>query len=98
VASACRPLGHPPIEELLIDLSVFPDGWTGDVDGPSPIAQAPLGGTKPVKSTEVFFYIYGNGIYFVNFSAGMVPNYMSYDDFEDVLQAIDEKMAGYADK
>jgi hypothetical protein len=51
-----------------------------------------------VKSTEVFFYIYGNGIYFVNFSAGMVPNYMSYDDFEDVLQAIDEKMEGDADK
>jgi hypothetical protein len=61
--SSCRPIGHPPIEELLIDLSAFPEGWSVSADGPSPIARAPLGGTKSVDSTELFFYVTGGGAY-----------------------------------
>ncbi len=61
--SACRALGHPSIEDLLIDLSAFPKGWSEDMDGPDPIDRAPLGGTKSVESIEIFFYVYGSGAY-----------------------------------
>ena len=171
LVSACRPLSHPPIKDLLIDLSAFPDGWSGDTNGPGPMARAPLWGKKSVESIEIFFYVYGSGAYegiqrfldtqsaaeefsrqlgivfietefdtpwvipdelnfesfsasrsyyacsqsegipwqecayiaqygtyFVHFNTGMVPGYMSLDDFERVLQAIDDKMAKYADK
>lgn len=60
---SCRPIGYPPIEGLLIDLSAFPEGWSVGADGPSPIAQAPLGGTKSVESIELSFYAHGGGAF-----------------------------------
>jgi hypothetical protein len=57
----CRSCGYPPIEDLLIDESAFPPGWSTSSDGPKPIARAPLGGTKSVESIELDFYAYGGG-------------------------------------
>ncbi len=51
------------IDSLLINLSVFPDGWSVSTDGPSPIADAPLGGTQYIKSSELFFYVHGGHAY-----------------------------------
>jgi len=57
--AACRSTGYPPIEDLLIDESVFPSGWSTNSDGPKLIARAPLGGTKSVESVEESFYAHG---------------------------------------
>jgi hypothetical protein len=57
----CRSCGYPPIEDLLIDESAFPPGWSASTSGPKPIARAPLGGTESVESIELFFYAYGGG-------------------------------------
>lgn len=171
--------GHPPrrdfrIEELLIDESVFPEGWKVDPAGPSAPAKAPLGGLKSIERTSLHFYIWGvsgeqiwSGVageqihrfwsvndaveeferqmglafavgkydtpwvvpaelpyqssaadrvffacsvhgsipmcrmigqydeYFVIFNTHMSPDFMTYEDLERVLQAIDERMAHY---
>ncbi len=58
---ACRSCGYPPIEDLLIDESAFPPGWSASTNGPKPIPKAPLGGTKSVESIQLSFYAYGGG-------------------------------------
>jgi len=52
---ACQPQ-YPPIEELLIDISVFPEGWIEDVEGPGPDPSAPWGGIRSVERTTLFFH------------------------------------------
>jgi hypothetical protein len=52
---ACNMLDDQPIEHLLIDVTDFPDNWTVDTDSPRSIPSAPLGGTKSIKSIEVYF-------------------------------------------
>lgn len=61
VLLACQLRGYPPIEDLLVDASAFPPGWSVSTGGPRPIARAPLGGTKSVESVEMSFYAYGGG-------------------------------------
>jgi len=63
LVSVCRPPGYPPIEELLIDASVLPEGWSASEAGPHPISRAPLGGTKSVESIEFVFYAYGGSAF-----------------------------------
>jgi len=58
---SCRSCGYPRIEDLLIDESAFPLGWSTSSGGPKPIARAPLGGTESVESIELYFYAYGGG-------------------------------------
>jgi hypothetical protein len=170
--AACQSTGYPPIENLLIDESVFPSGWSTSSDEPEPIARAPLGGTKSVESIEQTFYAYGGSagerirrfrteqgaaeefvrqtrivfrdsefntpwmtlqelsyespvadrfycacsvdesqplwphcaciaqyeVYFVQVSTPMLPGLMTYADFEQILEAIDEKMAFTSDR
>jgi len=63
-SGACLPQERPPkrsfaIEELLIDESAFPPGWSVDTGGPAPPAKAPLGHYESIERTELFFYVYG---------------------------------------
>lgn len=170
----CCPPRHPPerdfeIEELLLDVSAFPVGWSADAEGPRAPAKAPLGGLKSIERTELFFYVRGGGAveeihrfqstgdaiqeferqlgiaffvgkydtpwiiplalpyqspiadqfhfacseqgsismcrmigryeeYLVKFNTHMSPDFMTYEDLECVLQAIDERMAQYLGK
>jgi hypothetical protein len=162
----CSSPAHPPIEELLIDISVFPKGWITSAAGPRPLASAPLGGNKSVDNIALGFYAPGGSAfheiqrfkntrqaenefakkreqvfrvtefrtpwevpdelayessvadefhyacslgvgaswphcayiarydaYYVLFYAHMISGYISYADLENILEAIDERMA-----
>ncbi len=56
IVSACQWSHYPPIENLLIDVSVFPSDWQADADGPEPDPSAPFGGIRSVERTELNFY------------------------------------------
>jgi hypothetical protein len=60
---SCSSSNYPPIEQLLIDLPVFPEGWIISAVGPRPLADAPLGGNKSVDNIEIFFYAPGGGAF-----------------------------------
>jgi len=67
-SGACLPQEHPPkrsfaIQELLIDESAFPPGWSVSTAGPRPPAKAPLGHYESIESTELFFYVYGGSAF-----------------------------------
>lgn len=54
-AVSCQPR-YPPIEDLLVDATVFPDGWYEDIEGPGPDSSAPWGGIRSVERTTLFFH------------------------------------------
>jgi len=47
---------YPPIEDLLVDATVFPNGWYEDIEGPGPDSSAPWGGIRSVERTTLFFH------------------------------------------
>ena len=47
---------RPDVEELLIDISVFPTGWFTDPEGAKPSPSAPLGGIRSEERTTLFFH------------------------------------------
>jgi hypothetical protein len=168
---ACQSWGYPPIEDLLLDKSVFPAGWSVSTDGADSIPRAPwTGSTSVVENVELYFYAFGGGaleriwrfassedasqaferqveyvfrngefntpwtvpaelsyyssiagqfhyacatfegqpspgcayvaqygVYIVHFQTSILPGLMTYPDLENVLQAIDERMAHYVD-
>ncbi len=51
---SCRLL-YPPIEELLIDVNVFPLRWRADPEGAEPSPSAPFGGIKSVERISLSF-------------------------------------------
>jgi hypothetical protein len=169
--TACQSWSYPPIEDMLLDESAFPVGWSVSTDGADPIPRAPwTGSTNVVENVELYFYAYGGGaleriwrfmssedasqafehqmryvfrngefntpwavpaelsyhssvasqfhyacatfdgqpspgcayvaqygVHVVHFQTSMLPGLMTYSDLENVLQAIDERMAQYTD-
>lgn len=47
---------YPAVEDLLLDISVFPPGWEPSSEEPSPDPSAPFGGIRSVDRTTLFFY------------------------------------------
>jgi hypothetical protein len=45
----------PPIEDLLIDVAVFPSNWYEDPEGPKPDPSAPFGGIRSLERTTLNF-------------------------------------------
>jgi hypothetical protein len=56
VMSSCQRSTFPPIEDLLVDATVFPPGWHADPEGPEPDPSAPFGGIKSVERTTLYFH------------------------------------------
>jgi len=52
--TACS-LGYPPIEELLIDDTLFPQGWNASSEGPQVSPSAPFGGIRSIDRTMLSF-------------------------------------------
>jgi len=55
ITASCQPQ-YPTIEDLLVDVTVFPDGWYEDIEGPGPDSSAPWGGIRSVERTTLFFH------------------------------------------
>jgi hypothetical protein len=59
---ACQSWNYPPIENLLLDESVFPSGWSTSTDGAGTIPRAPwTGSTNVVENVELYFYAHEGG-------------------------------------
>jgi hypothetical protein len=59
--SSCLSPSYPPVEELLVDTSVFPEGWSASPDGPYLDPAAPFSRTKSVDRISISFYAPGGG-------------------------------------
>lgn len=46
---------YPPVEDLLLDVSVFPSDWEPSSEGPRPNPSAPFGGVRSVDRITLFF-------------------------------------------
>jgi hypothetical protein len=61
--SSCISPSHPPVEQLLVDTSMFPEGWSVSQVGPRPDPAAPFSRIKSVDRTSLSFYAPGGGAF-----------------------------------
>jgi hypothetical protein len=81
---ACQSWEYPPIEDLLIDESVFPVGWSVSTDGARSIPRAPWSGpTSVVENVELYFYAHGGGA---------LERIWRFENSEDASQAFERHM------